>query len=99
MVDDSLNETPNLPALPDDPGQFILYQTEDGQTRVEVRFFHETVWLSLTQMADLFQRDKSVISRHVANIFEEGELDRAATVAEFAIVQTEARKSRTPRRR
>ena len=76
MVDDSLSETPNLPALPDDPGQFILYQTEDGRTRVEVRFFGETVWLSLKQMADLFQRDKSVISRHIANVFEEGELDR-----------------------
>ena len=89
MVDDSLSEMPNLPALPDDPGQFILYQTQDGRTRVEVRIFRETVWLSLNQMADLFQRDKSVISRHIANVFEEGELDRAATVAEFATVQTE----------
>ncbi len=89
MVDDSLNETANLPVLPNDPGQFILYQTEDGRTRIEVRFFGETVWLSLNQMADLFQRDKSVISRHIVNVFEEGELDRAATVAEFATVQTE----------
>jgi hypothetical protein len=89
VVDDSLNETSSLPALPKDPGQFILYQTEDGRTRVEVRFFRETVWLSLNQMADLFQRDKSVISRHIANVFQEGELDRAATVAEFATVQTE----------
>ncbi len=89
MVDDSLRRTPNLPAPPDEPGQFILYQTEDGRTRVEVRIFRETVWLSLNQMADLFQRDKSVISRHIANVFEEGELDRAATVAEFAVVQTE----------
>ena len=89
MVDDSLSQTPNLPAPPDDPGQFILYQTQDGRTRVEVRIFRESVWLSLNQMADLFQRDKSVISRHIANVFEEGELDRAATVAESATVQTE----------
>jgi len=89
VVDDSLNDTSNLPVLPDDPGQFILYQTQDGRTRMEVRIFRETVWLSLNQMANLFQRDKSVISRHIANVFEEGELDRAATVAEFATVQTE----------
>jgi hypothetical protein len=89
MVNDPVNSTGDLPPLPDDPGQFILYQTEDGQTRVEVRFFRETVWLSLNQMAELFQRDKSVVSRHIANIFEEGELDCGATVAEFATVQNE----------
>ena len=64
--------------------EFLLYQTEDGRTRVEVRFGGETAWLSLTQMADLFQRDKSVISRHIKNVFEEGELRREAVVAEFA---------------
>ncbi len=63
---------------------FLLYQTEDGRTRVEVRFEGETAWLSLSQMAELFQRDKSVISRHIKNIFEEGELQRAAVVAESA---------------
>jgi len=89
VVDDSPSETTNLPILPDDPGQFILYQTEDGRTCVEVRIFRETVWLSLSQMAELFQRDKCVISWHIANVFEEGELDREATVAEFAAVQTE----------
>ena len=88
MDDDTPSETTNLPAVPDDPGQFILYQTEDGRTRVEVRVFRETVWLSLNQMAELFRRDKSVISRHIANVFEEGELDRETTVAEFAAVQT-----------
>jgi hypothetical protein len=69
--------------------EFLLYQTEDGRTRVEVRFDGETAWLSLGQMAELFQRDKSVISRHVKNVFEEGELTREATVAEFATVQPE----------
>ena len=50
---------------------FLLYQTPDGQTRLEVRLQDETVWLSLTDMSDLFQRDKSVISRHIRNIFAE----------------------------
>lgn len=64
--------------------EFLLYQTEDGRTRVEVRFGGETAWLSLKQMAELFQRDKSVISRHIKNVFEEGELQRESVVAEFA---------------
>jgi hypothetical protein len=69
--------------------QFLLYQTEDGQTRIEVQFRGETVWLSLNQMAELFQRDKSVISKHIRNIFAEGELTAEATVAKYATVQTE----------
>jgi len=75
-----MNEPPNQPAT----GQLILYQTEDGRTRLEVRFKGETVWLSLRQITDLFQRDKSVISRHIANIFEEGELNPESVVANFA---------------
>jgi len=70
----------------------ILYQTEDGRTRLQVRVEGETVWLSLNQMADLFQRDKSVISRHIKNVFEEGELSPAATVAKSATVQSEGQK-------
>jgi hypothetical protein len=69
--------------------EFLLYQAEDGRTRVEVRFDGETAWLSLGQMAALFQRDKSVISRHVANVFEEGELPLEATVARSATVRRE----------
>jgi hypothetical protein len=57
-------------------GEFLLYVTEDGQTRVQARLYNETVWLSLNQLSELFQRDKSVISRHIRNIFEEGELHR-----------------------
>jgi hypothetical protein len=67
--------------------EFLLYQTEDGRTRVEVRFDGETAWLSLGQMTELFQRDKSVISRHIKNLFEEGELSHGATVAKSATVQ------------
>jgi hypothetical protein len=72
------------PFLPDDGGQFILYQTEDGRSRLEVRLQGETVWLSLGQIAELFQRDKSVISRHISNVFAEGELPRESVVADFA---------------
>jgi len=62
--------------------QFLIYQTEDGSTRVEVRFGGDTAWLSLGQRVELFQRDKSVISRHIKNVFEEGELVRASVVAD-----------------
>ncbi len=67
----------------------LMYTTEDGLTKIEATFENETVWLSLEQMAELFQRDKSTISRHIKNIFKECELKREATVANFATVQTE----------
>jgi hypothetical protein len=66
------------------PSEILLYAAEDGTSRVEVRFEGDTAWLSLGQMADLFQRDKSVISRHVKNVFDEGELVRQSVVAYFA---------------
>ena len=66
-----------------------IYQSADGQAQVEVRFGEETVWLSLQQMAEVFSRDKSVISRHLRNIFREGELSPEATVAKNATVQLE----------
>ncbi len=56
----------------------IMYTTEDGVIKIEVTFDHDTVWLSIDQMAELFQRDKSVIGKHVRNIFKEGELDKAS---------------------
>ncbi|MDP1923400.1 MAG: virulence RhuM family protein [Thiobacillus sp.] len=65
-------------------GEFLLYTTEDGQTRLEVRLVGETMWLTLNQLAELFQRDKSTISRHIKNVFDEGELQHAAVVANFA---------------
>ena len=73
----------------DQHGEIIIYQTEDGLTRISVNLYEETVWLTLDQMAELFQRDKSTISRHIKNIFTEGELVREATVAKFATVQSE----------
>src|SRR5450432_4446394 len=75
--------------------EFLLYQSDDGRTRVEVRFDGETAWLSLGQMAELFQRDKSVISRHVKNVFDEGELTPEATVAKSATVQREGERDVT----
>ena len=65
-------------------GEIIIYQTEDGLAKLDVNMRDETVWLSLDQMAELFGRDKSTISRHIKNIFTEGELVREAVVANFA---------------
>jgi hypothetical protein len=68
----------------DNHGEIIIYQTEDGLTKIDVSMQAETVWLTQEQMAELFQRDKSTISRHIKNIFSEGELDEKVVVAEFA---------------
>lgn len=68
----------------DNHGEIIIYQTEDGLTKIDVNLQDETVWLTQEQMAELFQRDKSTISRHIKNIFAEGELDEKVVVAEFA---------------
>ena len=65
-------------------GEIILYQTEDGLTKLDVKLRDETVWLSLEQMAELFGRDKSTISRHIRKVFAEGELSRNSVVANFA---------------
>ena len=69
--------------------ELIIYQTEDGTTKIDVHMENETVWLSLDQMSELFQRDKSTISRHIKNVFADGELLEEATVANFATVQME----------
>ena len=87
-----VGSTPNDGA--EDRGEILVYQTEDGRTKIEARVAGTaasgpTVWLSLKQLADLFQRDKSVISRHLKGLFESSELNPEATVAVFATVQTE----------
>ena len=64
--------------------EMMIYTTEDGLTKIETTFDGDTVWLSADQMAELFQRDKSTISRHIKNIFTEGELVRDSVVAKFA---------------
>ena len=65
-------------------GEIIIYQSDDGLTKIDVNMQDETVWLTQEQLAELFQRDKSTISRHIKNIFDEGELDEKVVVAEFA---------------
>lgn len=71
----------------------IMYTTEDGLTKIETTFEEDTVWLSIDQMAELFQRNKSTISRHISKIYEEGELSPTGTVAKFATVQMEGNRS------
>lgn len=75
-----------------DKGQFLLYQTPDGESKIEVKLQDDTVWLSLDQMAELFQRNKSTISRHIKNVLEEGELLADSTIANFATVQNEGKR-------
>ncbi|TKG90732.1 Fic/DOC family protein [Puteibacter caeruleilacunae] len=70
-----------------------IYQSVDGNTEINVQLDNETVWLSLNQMVDLFERNKSVISRHINNIFIEKELSRKATVAKYATVQKEGNRT------
>jgi hypothetical protein len=84
-----------IPTPPEDNGQLVLYRTQDGRTRITVRLIQESVWLTLNQIADLFQRDKSVISKHIKNIFVTGELNPDRTVAKFATVQIEGGRSVT----
>ncbi|HOZ91237.1 MAG TPA: RhuM family protein, partial [Bacteroidia bacterium] len=72
-----------------------LYRSSNGETQIEVRFEDETVWLSLNQIAELFGRDKSVISRHLKNIYKESELNYSSTAAKNATVQTEGKRNIT----
>lgn len=69
--------------------EIIIYQTQDGQTKIDVRIENETVWLTQNQMAELFQTTKQNISLHIKNIFEEGELTEASTVKDYLTVQNE----------
>lgn len=62
----------------------LMYTTEDGLTKIEATFENDTVWLSIDQMAELFQCDRSVIGKHVRNIFKEGELNKESVWAKFA---------------
>ena len=81
----SENHTPNPKS------DMIIYTTEDGVAKIETTFDGDTVWLSIDQMAELFQRDKSTISRHIKNIFTEGELNRDSVVANFATTATDGK--------
>ena len=74
-------------------GQFLVYQTEDGKLKIEVRFEGETVWLTQQHMTDLFQTTKQNVSLHIQNLYEERELERRATVKESLTVQMEGKRS------
>jgi hypothetical protein len=65
-------------------GEIIIYQSKDNQTQVEVQFDKETVWLTQEQISQLFERDRTVITRHLRNIFKENELDEQVVCAKFA---------------
>ena len=75
----------------DRKSEVVIYQTEDGLTKIDTTFDGDTVWLSLDQMATLFQRDKSTISRHRKNIFQEGELSRDSVIAKFATTASDGK--------
>lgn len=74
-----------------DDSKIIIYTTEDGLIKIDTTFDSETVWLSIDQMAILFQRDKSTISRHIKNVFDEGELIRDSVVAKFATTASDGK--------
>lgn len=76
-------------------GEVLFYQTKDGDTRIDVRFQHETVWLTQMQMAELFKTSKQNISLHIKNIFDEGELLRDSVVKEFLTTANDGKKYRT----
>ena len=74
-----------------DDSKIIIYTTEDGLVKIDTTFDSETVWLSIDQMAVLFQRDKSTISRHIKNVFEEGEQMKDSVVATFATTASDGK--------
>ncbi len=76
-------------------GEIVIYQTDDGDTKIDVRFVDETVWLTQAQLCELYQTSKSNISEHIKNIFDEGELDEISTVRKFRTVQTEGERTVT----
>jgi hypothetical protein len=89
MAKQKIREKVGIWTSGDKKGEIALYKAADGGATLEVRLENDTVWLSLNQIADLFSRDKSVVSRHLRNVFNEKELDRKSTVAFFATVQVE----------
>ncbi len=70
-------------------GEFVLFAAADGKARVECRFEQETLWLTQAQLAELYQKSVATINEHLANIYQEGEIDQNATIRKFRIVRTE----------
>ena len=78
-----------LKNMAEEKGEILIYSSDDGVTKIDVRLEDETVWLTQQQLADLYHTSKSNVSEHITNIFKEGELDEAATVRKFRTVQIE----------
>jgi len=74
------------PGAAGNQGEIVIYQTDDGNTKIDVRFVDETVWLTQQQMAELFQSSRTNIVEHIQHIYEEGELDEASTSRKFRLV-------------
>ena len=85
----------NLPAG-SEPAEFVLYQTEDGQTRLEVRLQEDTVWLTQKRMAELFQKNVRTINEHIQNIFDEGELAPESVIRKFRITAEDGKRYNAP---
>ncbi len=73
----------------DNQGEIIIYQTDDGLSKIEVKMLDETVWLTQQQLVELYQTSKANISEHIKNIYDENELDEVSTVRKFRTVQNE----------
>lgn len=82
-------------ASPEDQGEIVIYRADDGNTKIDVRFVDETVWLTQAQLCELYQTSKANISEHIKNIFEEKELDEESTVRKFRTVQEEGSRTVT----
>ncbi len=88
MVSDKLKNEP-------EPAEFLLYQTEDGQTRLEVLLQEDTVWLTQKRMAELFQKNVRTINEHIQNIFDEGELTPKSVIRKFRITADDGKRYST----
>jgi hypothetical protein len=80
---------------PSPPSDLILYQTEDGKTRIQCRFEDESIWLTQAQIAELYQKDVKTINEHLLNIYEDKELDEDSTIRKFRIVRLEGKREVT----
>lgn len=75
----------------DEYGEILIYQTDDGHTKIDVKFEDETVWLTQAQLCELYQTSKSNISEHIKHIFEEGELEENSVVRKFRITASDGK--------
>lgn len=89
MMSDELNIDPASDSTPNPGGEFLLYTTEDGKSRVECRFENETLWLSQKLMSELFEVEMPTINEHLKTLYESGELDPDPTIRKFRIVRQE----------